>query len=321
MKKEKAKLILTALASFALGSVTVVGANQAIKAMQNTEIKVKLDGIVQTFKDETTGETQYPITYNNRTYLPLRTVANLVGVEVDYDEKSNTAILKTSDYISKEKTIEEGTDYELELLVPSGPNLSLLEIGDSITSSDSFGLRNKDGSFENSFILPSDPNMSYEIVSNPHLVEKKDNGVYIAIAEGSVGIEYSYLYKGKVYKTTIGKNIRGKDFSNGDTPVINTTALDLNMNETNSLYVYITQLGSFAISYPEGYNEDNYYKYEWSVEDENIVKIKEASTIKRADSEVEVIPAKEGKTTITCNISTVDGKESIKKIVIVNVTK
>ena len=71
------KLIGGLLAGMLIGGVTVVGANQAIQALQNTEIKVSLNGQVQTFKDETTGETQYPITYNDRTYLPLRNVAQL----------------------------------------------------------------------------------------------------------------------------------------------------------------------------------------------------------------------------------------------------
>jgi hypothetical protein len=76
-----------------IGGLTVVGANQAIQAIQNTEIKVSLNGQIQEFKDELTGETQYPITYNSRTYLPLRNVAQLSGLDVDYDTASNTAIL------------------------------------------------------------------------------------------------------------------------------------------------------------------------------------------------------------------------------------
>ena len=73
----------------------MVLANSQIQAILNDQIKVTLNGQVQEFKDETTNETQYPITYHDRTYLPLRTVANLVGVDVDYDASSNTAILKT----------------------------------------------------------------------------------------------------------------------------------------------------------------------------------------------------------------------------------
>ncbi len=89
----KAKMVGCTIAGFILGSLTIAGANQAIRAMQNTQIKVKLNYQVQEFKDETTGETQYPITYNNRTYLPLRNVANLAGLDVYYDNDTNTALL------------------------------------------------------------------------------------------------------------------------------------------------------------------------------------------------------------------------------------
>jgi len=97
MKKENGnyKLIGGLVAGIVIGSTTIVCANQAIQAMQNTEIKVSLDGDIQEFKDETTGETQYPITYNNRTYLPLRNVAQLTGLNVDYDNNKNTALLET----------------------------------------------------------------------------------------------------------------------------------------------------------------------------------------------------------------------------------
>jgi len=95
MKKENGnyKLIGSLVAGIVIGSTTIVCANQAIQAIQNDQIKVSLNGQVQEFKDETTGETQYPITYNNRTYLPLRNVAQLAGLNVDYDNNTNTAIL------------------------------------------------------------------------------------------------------------------------------------------------------------------------------------------------------------------------------------
>ena len=89
----KNKLISAFLVGALACGITVAGANQAIQAIQNTEIKVTLNGQVQNFKDETTGETQYPITYNNRTYLPLRNVCELAGLDVDYDSNTKTAIL------------------------------------------------------------------------------------------------------------------------------------------------------------------------------------------------------------------------------------
>ena len=95
------KVVCGTLVGIMVGGLTVVGANQAIQAIQNTEIKVSLNGQVQTFKDEITGETQYPITYHDRTYLPLRNVAQLAGLNVGYDEKNNIATLNSLNNMGK----------------------------------------------------------------------------------------------------------------------------------------------------------------------------------------------------------------------------
>jgi len=108
MKKETGnfKLMGGLIVGVIIGGATVVGANQAIQAMQNTEIKVSLNGQIQDFKDETTGETQYPITYNNRTYLPLRNVAELSGLNVDYDVQNKEAKLKSNNISNSNTTIK-----------------------------------------------------------------------------------------------------------------------------------------------------------------------------------------------------------------------
>ncbi len=88
-----------------LTGASLVLANSQIQAILNDQIKVTLNGQVQEFRDETTGEIQYPITYHDRTYLPLRNVAQLAGLNVGWDGNSNTAILTTTNYQS-EKTSE-----------------------------------------------------------------------------------------------------------------------------------------------------------------------------------------------------------------------
>ena len=114
--KKNLKVICGTLAGFILGGLTIAGANQAIQAIQNTEIKVSLNGTIQNFKDETTGEKQYPITYHDRTYLPLRNVAQLAGLNVDYDVKTNTAILSNSNSTNKNDiSFETDTIYSKEI--------------------------------------------------------------------------------------------------------------------------------------------------------------------------------------------------------------
>ena len=102
--KNNIRFLLGVTTGFLLGGVAFTYANQYIQAIQNTSIKISLNNELQEFTDETTGEKQYPITYNDRTYLPLRNVANLAGLNVEYDNDSNTAILsqsKISEIISK----------------------------------------------------------------------------------------------------------------------------------------------------------------------------------------------------------------------------
>ena len=84
------KVILGALAGFIIGGMTVTVANQAIQAIQNTEVKIKAFGEIQTFKDEKTNEIEYPITFKDRTYLPLRSIAKIFDVDIDYDFEKNT---------------------------------------------------------------------------------------------------------------------------------------------------------------------------------------------------------------------------------------
>lgn len=80
--------------------------NQYVQALLNQEIKVSLNGQIQEFKDVATGEVMYPLTYKDRTYLPLRNVAELSGLDVDYDANSKTAILNkdmSKNTLSKEE--------------------------------------------------------------------------------------------------------------------------------------------------------------------------------------------------------------------------
>lgn len=94
--KNNIKAVATAsLAGFILGTTLTVSAGTWIQAYRNDEIKITLNGKEQTFRDATTNEIELPITYNNRTYLPLRSLATLLGISVDYDANTKTAILET----------------------------------------------------------------------------------------------------------------------------------------------------------------------------------------------------------------------------------
>ena len=90
----KFKFAFVGICGFIIGGLTIgIAAGDWVTALQNTGITVNLNGVVQEFKDETTGERQFPLTYHDRTYLPLRNVAQLSGLNVEYEVKNNTAYL------------------------------------------------------------------------------------------------------------------------------------------------------------------------------------------------------------------------------------
>ena len=107
----KKVLVIGVVIGFILGSALTVFANISIQAILNEQVKVFLNGEIKTFVDETTGEKQYPITYNNRTYLPLRNIANLVGLEIDYDANTNSILLGKNENKVEEKEVQTYSKY------------------------------------------------------------------------------------------------------------------------------------------------------------------------------------------------------------------
>ena len=95
MKNNTKRIMATGLAGFIIGTTLTVSAATWIQAYRNDKMKILLNGETQIFRDATTNEIELPIMYNDRTYLPLRSLATLLGVNVDYDETTDTVILET----------------------------------------------------------------------------------------------------------------------------------------------------------------------------------------------------------------------------------
>lgn len=87
-----------------IAGASLVFANSQIQAILNDQINLKINGEIKTMSDATTGEREYPLTYKDRTYIPLRSVATLLGMDVDYDNITNTAIINSR----KDANIEIG---------------------------------------------------------------------------------------------------------------------------------------------------------------------------------------------------------------------
>ena len=88
-------------------------AGAAINATLQPSIKVVVDGKQQQITDSY-GNTTSPISYNNTTYLPIRSVANLVGKTVGWDQATQTITL------SSEKNEAPSTSYSRTNPAPIG---------------------------------------------------------------------------------------------------------------------------------------------------------------------------------------------------------
>lgn len=95
MKKRKLipalVLTLTLLCGITIGATASNGI-QKIQADLDPTISVKLNGETQILKDAQ-GSRIYPITYQGNTYLPIRAVAGLAGLGVDWDQATRSVLL------------------------------------------------------------------------------------------------------------------------------------------------------------------------------------------------------------------------------------
>ena len=96
MKIKKSVFAAALAAVLALGLIVGATAAENVKkqivANEDYTIAITLDGEVQ-IPVNVNGDRVYPISYNGTTYLPIRTVANLAGLEVDWDQANQTVLL------------------------------------------------------------------------------------------------------------------------------------------------------------------------------------------------------------------------------------
>lgn len=117
MKHRKA--LMTLAIALALVCGMAIGANAAdtlkeISAYLNYGITVKYNGEAQNLTDAS-GEPAYPITYNGTTFLPIRAISNMLGVEVNWEQATQTVLLgKPADGTDLIDTFKPYTDYVTE---------------------------------------------------------------------------------------------------------------------------------------------------------------------------------------------------------------
>lgn len=89
----KKQLLIVGLAtlSFSAGAFALTGV-QKITAELRPDIKLIQNGKYEILKDSS-GKILYPLSYGGSTYLPIRSVANLSGQEVNWNSSTNTITL------------------------------------------------------------------------------------------------------------------------------------------------------------------------------------------------------------------------------------
>jgi len=81
---------ITCLMIFASATTAFAAANgTSVTAMLNGTVKMMLNGSEYTAKDQN-GNVLLPITYDNRTYLPVRSLSEALNVPIEYVSSTNT---------------------------------------------------------------------------------------------------------------------------------------------------------------------------------------------------------------------------------------
>ena len=120
MKKQKLiYVVVISLIIFISGVAAGVAGghaiNETISVVLARDISFELDGQPHEFKDPD-GQVQHPIIYEGSSYLPVRSIAEATGVEVDWDDNTRTITLNRE---LADTPYKDAQDYETDLLKPS----------------------------------------------------------------------------------------------------------------------------------------------------------------------------------------------------------
>ena len=84
-------LVVLIISCLSMG-IYAIEKTEVIQALKNYGITIKLDGQIKNLYDAN-GTQIYPISYNGSTYVPIRAISNLLGVNVDWDSENNSVLL------------------------------------------------------------------------------------------------------------------------------------------------------------------------------------------------------------------------------------
>ncbi len=120
MKKSFFLVILTLIMSLTFSCYAAELVDENARAIINNEISIVYNNEIKSFFD-VNGSSVSPITYNDTTYLPIRSISTLFDIPVQWDGENRKVLLGTGDIVEgTTKTIDtfiKGTNQEIELTV------------------------------------------------------------------------------------------------------------------------------------------------------------------------------------------------------------
>jgi len=125
--KRAVALLLSLVMVWGLALNASAATPETVTVQLSPNITVKLDGEVQTMTD-VNGNPVYPVLYGGTTYLPIRAVGNMLGLDVDWDGATQTVILEKADSKTNPAKNDSKTPADTkptEITVQINPNITV----------------------------------------------------------------------------------------------------------------------------------------------------------------------------------------------------
>ena len=117
MKKKITALLLATSLCLTMGVTSMAaGTNESISVKLDCDVTVAYNGTAQRFADNN-GATVYPMNYGGTTYLPVRAVSGLLGLDISFDGTTNTVALKNGGTVTAAKAPVKGNSQTVTALM------------------------------------------------------------------------------------------------------------------------------------------------------------------------------------------------------------
>lgn len=192
-----------------LSVITVFAGTQTIEAFYNN-IKISIDGKTIDLKDAV-GNPMEPFIYNGTTYVPARAIAEALGMEVKFNETTNTVELNRKEGGSMawdDSNVVSGLEYKIikeDALIVQVRSDNTKYV-DAMSIAKQFNTKDGKGVLQGSSFVIAKKEEGSEIVKTIDFVLKKATGDEVVLlsktpVDNSLGTLYLIPYDD--YKTTI----------------------------------------------------------------------------------------------------------------------